>query len=75
MLTTNVKTMNATRLRELIDETEETLKALQTELDKREQAEQNREIERLDVHFKNAEFSLQTIKDYVALVIEDLKKK
>jgi len=63
------------KLRELIKETELTLYALRSELEKRDDVEQYREIGRLEEHMKSAELSLTTIKDFFHYLLEDIKKK
>ncbi|MFV0474988.1 MAG: hypothetical protein ACK5MQ_12415 [Pikeienuella sp.] len=57
----------------LINETENTLAELKSELDRREEAGQLREIDRLDEHMESAVISLETIRDFCRTVIEELR--
>lgn len=67
---TDVSIMPEAKLRALIAETEETLSELKSELENREEAKQSQEIDNLDEHFRNAELSLQTIKDFFRYLAE-----
>ncbi|SEA98367.1 hypothetical protein [Rubrimonas cliftonensis] len=69
----NVKEMRTETLRKLVDETEATLEELSAELERREEAEQHQEIDRLDEHFRNAELSLTAIRDFIAQALSDLR--
>lgn len=68
---TDVSLLPADKLRTLISETEETLHQLKSELEVREEAAQDHEIEKLDEHFKNAELSLTTIRDFFRFLREN----
>lgn len=69
----NLKTLTNASLHALIDETESTLRDLRAELERREEAAQDREIANLDNHMKSAELSLKTIREFIAYLVEDLK--
>jgi len=69
----NIHALSTQNLRQLIDETERSLGELNAELDRREQVAQAREIENLETHMKSAELSLQTIRDFVAELVADLR--
>ena len=69
-----LKVLTTQKLRELIDSTETTLDELNAELERREELRQHQEIGRLDEHMKNAELSLTTIRDYIAYVLEGIRK-
>ena len=70
----NLTAISTENLRNLIGSTEETLAELKDELDRREEEAQHDEIEDLEKHMENAELSLQTIRDFFALLIADLRK-
>lgn len=61
------------KLKRLVAETEETLTDLKRELDRRDEAAQAREIEHLDEHLKDAELSLQTIRDFFRYLVEEMR--
>lgn len=63
------------KLRRLIDETETTLGELRSEIDRRDEAAQHREIDRLEEHMKNAELSLETIRDFFRHLVEEMRGK
>ena len=70
-----LKVITTGNLRALIEDTEDTLGELKAELERREENDQHGEIDDLDNHFKNAELSLKTIKDFFAYLMEDMRKK
>lgn len=61
------------KLRRLIAETEDTLAELKSEMDRRDEAAQHREIDRLDEHMKNAELSLATIRDFFRYLVGEVR--
>lgn len=63
------------KLRRLIDETETTLGELRSEIDRRDEAAQHREIDKLEEHMKNAELSLETIRDFFRHLVEEMRGK
>ncbi|MGF1474769.1 MAG: hypothetical protein ACFB6S_04310 [Geminicoccaceae bacterium] len=65
-----VKSLSTDHLRSLIDQTEGTLSELKGELDRRDELAQHQEIDKLETHMKNAELSLQTIRDFLAYLLE-----
>ena len=69
---TNFNILTTDRLCKLIRETEETLIELKTELERREQLNQDQEIEHLERHMKNAELSLTTIQDFLNFLMDDM---
>lgn len=71
---TNIKVMTNERLNKLIAETQETLTELKEEVERREVAQQNREIDNLDAHLETAELSLEKIKSFIALLLRERKK-
>ncbi|MEL6998377.1 MAG: hypothetical protein AAFP68_08945 [Pseudomonadota bacterium] len=73
MPTGDLKDVRTENLRKLVDETEATLAELHTELDRREEAEQHREIDRLDQHMKSAELSLTSIRDFFDEILNELR--
>lgn len=70
----NLNILTTDRLRRLIRETEETLIELKTELERREQLNQDHEIEHLERHMKNAELSLTTIRNFLDFLMDDMRK-
>ncbi|GAC21203.1 hypothetical protein [Paraglaciecola arctica] len=72
---TNVNVLSTDRLRALIADTETTLKQLTVELERREFLKQENEIEHLEEHMKGAELSLDTIRQFLAYLINDLKDR
>lgn len=71
----DLKIMSKDKLNALIGETEDTLAELKAEMDRRDEADQQREIENLDEHLRNAELSLRTIKDFFRFLVDDMKNK
>ena len=71
----NVKVLSTERLCALITDTESTLKQLTAELERREFLQQENEIANLEEHMKNAELSLDTIRQFLAYLINDLKDR
>lgn len=69
----NLNILTTDRLRKLIRETEETLIELKTELERREQLNQDQEIEHLERHMKNAELSLTTIRNFLNFLMDDMR--
>ncbi|MEO0819425.1 MAG: hypothetical protein AAF074_03270 [Pseudomonadota bacterium] len=67
---TTIKTQN---LRALVEETEERLEELRGELERREEAQQHSEIDRLDEHMKNAELSIASIRDFISKMLEEMR--
>ena len=58
-----------------LGDTEETLAELKAEMERRDEADQTREIDNLEEHMKNAELSLQTIRDFFRHLVEDMKSR
>ncbi|MHA3914493.1 hypothetical protein [Halovulum sp. GXIMD14793] len=73
MTTQPLKSITTESLRALIDDTEGTLSELRDELERREEQQQHAEIDQLETHMRDAESSLQTIKDFIAYLIADLR--
>ena len=44
-------------------------------MERRDEADQTREIDNLEEHMKNAELSLQTIRDFFRHLVEDMKSR
>lgn len=70
----HLKTLPVEALRVLVSETEETLAEIKEEIERRENQAQSREIEHLDVHMKNAELSLATIRNFFRYLRDELRK-
>jgi len=71
----NLQILTTERLNKLIDETQATLYELKDEVKRRELEKQEHEVMDLDNHMKSAELSLNTIKNFIAYLLEDSKKK
>ncbi|QDV13983.1 hypothetical protein CA51_38750 [Rosistilla oblonga] len=67
--------MSIKSLRELIAKTELTLDELKTELHHREEAAQDSEIDHLEDHMKHAEISLQSIRDFFVILINECRSR
>lgn len=65
----SLKVLTTERLRTLIEETEAELRALNAELERRNEQAQHHEVDRLDQHFKEAELSLETIRDFIRSIL------
>lgn len=72
---TEYATMTKANLQRLVAETEETLVEIKAEIERRENEAQEEELQHLDVHFKNAELSLQTIRNFFAYLRDEMKSK
>ena len=71
----NIQTLTTERLRTLVTETESTLISLKEELDRREELAQEHEVANLEHHMQSAELSLRSIRDFLAFLSNDMKKK
>ncbi|MEO9947073.1 hypothetical protein [Paraglaciecola sp.] len=71
----NINLLSTERLHSLIVDTENTLKQLRIELDRRELLKQESAIEHLEQHMKDAELSLNTIHQFLAYLVNDLKNR
>ncbi|WP_133470138.1 hypothetical protein [Paraglaciecola marina] len=71
----NVNVLTTERLKALIADTEGTLKQLTIELERRELLKQENAIENLEEHMKDAELSLDTIREFLAYLTNDLKSR
>ncbi|CAD77134.1 hypothetical protein [Rhodopirellula baltica] len=61
-------------IRNLIEDTESTLEQLKAEMQRREEAEQEIQIEGLENHMKSAEFSLRSIREFLAFLVEEYRR-
>lgn len=69
----DVNVLSTERLQILITNTEDTLKQLKSELERREFLKRENEIENLEEHMKGAELSLNTIRMFLSFIVDDLK--
>lgn len=74
-MTEHLKVLPKEKLAALIGETESTLNDLKAEMERRDDVNRGHEIDKLDEHLKNAELSLQTIRDFVRYLVDDMRKK
>ncbi|MEO9656409.1 hypothetical protein [Marinomonas sp.] len=71
----DLKVLTNERLHKLIDETHQTLTELKKEVTRREQLKQEHEIYDLDHHMKSAELNIVGIKNFIAYLLDEAKKK
>jgi len=71
----NLQVLTTERLNKLIDETHQTLTELKAEVARREHLQQAHEISDLDHHMMSAELNLTGIKNFIAYLVEQSKKK
>ena len=71
----NINLLSTERLHSLIVDTENTLKQLTIELERRELLKQESAIEHLEEHMKDAELSLNSIRDFLAYLVDELKER
>lgn len=69
-----LKTLTRENLDKLVQETELTLGELKSELERRDQTSQEREVANLDQHMKSAEISLKTIRDFLAYLKDEFQQ-
>ncbi|MDA7747253.1 hypothetical protein N8878_07990, partial [Psychromonas sp.] len=62
---TNLKVLTSERLNQLISQTQIALNELKEEVERREQAKQEHQIENLESHMKSAELSLTSIRNFI----------
>ncbi|SDE28771.1 hypothetical protein SAMN05421538_105157 [Paracoccus isoporae] len=62
------------KLAHLIGETEQTLSELKQEMERRDEAAQHRELDRLEEHLDHAENGLRTVRDFFRLLTAELRK-
>lgn len=74
MVEQSLKTMTMDGLKTLVQDTEETLADIKEEIKRRENASQEGELAHLDVHMKNAELSLETIRNFFRYLREEMRK-
>ncbi|MDO6513601.1 hypothetical protein WNY58_06635 [Neptuniibacter pectenicola] len=70
----NLQILSTERLNKLIDETQLTLQELKQEVIRREHLKQEHEIKDLEHHMSSAEFNLNSIKNFIAYLLEESKK-
>ena len=62
-------------IRRIIAETESTLGELKAELKRREESAQRVQIQNLEEHMKEAEFSLKGIKNFISFLIRECRSQ
>lgn len=70
-----LKTTSTERLNTLIQDTEERLRDLKAELQRREEARQHEAIDHLEDYIDAAEVRLRPLRDLILTIIEELKTK
>ena len=68
-------TISKDRLKKMVTETEVALADLKEEIERREAIDQEAALDDRDLHFKNAELSLQTIRNFFAYLREEYKNR
>lgn len=71
----NIKLVPQKKLSKLGAETESTLAELKEEVDRRVESQQHDDVSHLVHHFKSAELSPQSIKDFMTCLLEDIRSK
>nr|WP_325252846.1 hypothetical protein [Amylibacter sp.] len=71
----NIKLISTENLSKLVAETEATLEELKDEVERRVESQQHDDVSHLEHHFKSAELSLQSIKDFMTYLLEDIRSK
>ncbi|MEO1687185.1 MAG: hypothetical protein AAFU61_04695 [Pseudomonadota bacterium] len=71
---TDPRIISRDKLQSLIDETESSLAELKEEMERREDADQHREIDRLEEHLASAENGLRSVRDFFRMLVEDFRK-
>lgn len=74
-MSSNLQRLPLNEIRQLIADTEQALAELKAELVRRETEAQDYEIEHLENHMKNAEISLNTIRDFLAFIMAEHRSK
>ncbi len=69
------ESISDTSIRKIIAETESTLSELKAELKRREEAAQHIQIQNLEEHMSEAEFSLKGIKNFIAFLIRECRSQ
>ncbi|QDV62341.1 hypothetical protein [Crateriforma conspicua] len=72
---TDIKKISTHSIRRLIADTEKTLGELESELERRESQAQQIQIDHLEEHMRGAELSLNTIKEFLAVLLAEYRSK
>lgn len=70
----DLQILSTERLNKLINDTQLTLQELKKEVIRREHLQQAHEIKDLDHHMTSAEFNLNSIKNFIAYLLEESKR-
>ena len=70
----NIENLSRKKLKKLIKDTQETLHELTDELERRELANQNKEIDNLDNHIESVELNLSRIKELFTTLLKEHKQ-
>lgn len=69
----DIKVLTSAKLEEMIHETEVLLARLKAELERRRNLAQTQEINRLEKHLDESEFSLATLKDFIDYLLRQMR--
>lgn len=69
----NVSLKTDAEIELLIKETEETLQSLMTELKKRQEDVQHKDIDDLENHLEHADISFKAIKNFIAMALKEIR--
>ena len=70
----DIESLSRKKLKKLIKDTQETLHELTDELERRELANQNKEIDNLDNHIESVELNLSRIKELFTTLLKEHKQ-
>ena len=70
----DIENLSRKKLKKLIKDTQETLHELTDELERRELANQNKEIDNLDNHIESVELNLSRIKELFTNLLKEHKQ-
>ena len=70
----DIENLSRKKLKKLIKDTQETLHELTDELERRELANQNKEIDNLDNHIESVELNLSRIKELFTTLLKEHKQ-
>lgn len=73
VLSADLKVLTTENLEDMAKETEALLHSLHAELEKRRELAQEKEIEKLEGHLEDSEFSLKALKDFIDYLVTHMK--
>lgn len=70
----DLQRVSTDQLAQMVREAEQLVQEIRTELDRREQRGQHREVERLDVHLANAQVRWPEVRAFFRAVLDELRR-